>query len=145
MKIRIQNDGKPAYSTTVTDVETGKQLEYVTRVDLTIDVHDQLPQALLTMITPVVDVIADAEIRQVCPCCGKPTEQKLTPSQSVIQAVKDAEDAETADRIRKEREDERAQKLRFLISDALQDARVGFSGKRLFQIGDALADAIEHL
>lgn len=71
MKVRIFNEGQPAYQTTVTDAETGEQVANVTDVDLHISVHDPFPYALLTVATPVVDVIADADIKRVCPCCGR--------------------------------------------------------------------------
>ncbi len=71
MKVRIFNEGQPAYQTTVTDAETGEQVANVTDVDLHISVRDPYPYALLTVATPVVDVIVDAEIRRVCPCCGR--------------------------------------------------------------------------
>jgi hypothetical protein len=76
-KVRIRNEGGPAYMTKVTDAETGESLDHVFRVTLTYDVNDkQPPMALLWMYTPVVDVIIDAEIRHVCPACGRPEEER---------------------------------------------------------------------
>ena len=71
MKVRIFNEGQSSYMTTVTDTETGEQLANVTDVDLHISVRDPYPYALLTVANPVVDVIVEAEIRRVCPCCGR--------------------------------------------------------------------------
>ncbi len=73
MKVRIQNDGKPGYTTQVTNAETGEVLDLQV-TEVTIKASKEIPYALLTSILPVVDVIADAEIRHVCPYCGKPKE-----------------------------------------------------------------------
>jgi hypothetical protein len=70
-RIRIVNDGKPSYDTQVTDAETGVPLERVTRVELIFDAKDPRVQAVLTIYEPVVDLLVDAEIRRVCPCCGR--------------------------------------------------------------------------
>ncbi len=78
MKIRIQNDGKPSYMTKITDAETGKAIHMVGRVEvnLVIDAgnRDPIPRAIMTVFMPVVDIIADAEIKQVCPVCGREKE-----------------------------------------------------------------------
>ena len=85
MKVRIFNEGQPSYKTTVTDVGTGELLHSVTDVDLHISVRDPYPYALLTVATPVVDVIVDAEIRRVCPCCGR----DWTPVLAQVEEVSD--------------------------------------------------------
>jgi hypothetical protein len=73
MKVRIQNDGKPGYLTDITDAETGQAIEFVTRLELEISSsRKSVPSAVLYVAYPVVDVIADAEIKHVCPVCGKP-------------------------------------------------------------------------
>jgi len=90
-KVRVFNDGKPAYMTTVTDIETGEQMENITDVDVHISMRDPYPYALLTVATPTVDVIVDAELRRVCPCCGRDWTPP-TPSQSVIEMVKEWEE-----------------------------------------------------
>jgi hypothetical protein len=69
-QIRIQNDGKPGYTTQVTDAETGEKLDFQV-TEITIKAKDEMPYAILTSLFPVIDVIADAEIKHVCPCCGK--------------------------------------------------------------------------
>jgi hypothetical protein len=76
VRVRIQNDGTP-FSTVVTDCETGKVLDGVNKVQWVADAHemDRLPQAEIIVIVPVVDIIADAEIRKVCPCCGRDVEE----------------------------------------------------------------------
>jgi hypothetical protein len=75
-QVRIKNDGKPAFFTEVTDAETGEKIEMVTKLTFTFDAKDrQTPMALLYVAMPVVDVIVDAEIRYICPVCGKPTEE----------------------------------------------------------------------
>ena len=79
-KIRIQNDGQPAHMTKVTDAETGENIDYVMRIDLVIDANeDEFRRSMPYVIMhvgwlPIVDVIVDAEIRKVCPVCGKPKE-----------------------------------------------------------------------
>ena len=76
MKIRIQNDGKPSYMTQLTNAETGEPIEHATRVDvnLVIDVKGAVPQAIITTIFPVVDVVAEVvETREYCPCCKRLT------------------------------------------------------------------------
>ncbi len=76
MRIRIQNDGQHARMTNITDTETGENINYITRIELTMDAKDQMPFAVLYAALPVVDVIADAEIKHVCPCCGQSTEKQ---------------------------------------------------------------------
>lgn len=75
MKIRIQNDGGPGFQTKITSVETGQTLNYVTEADIHIEwgATDSIPTVRLTQLFPVVDIIADAEIKQICPCCGQAT------------------------------------------------------------------------
>lgn len=70
-QVRIQNDGKTGYMTTITDAETGEMIGDVTSLDLHIDVNQETPP-YVTIVhdMPVVDVIADAEIKHVCPHCG---------------------------------------------------------------------------
>jgi len=80
IRVRIQNEGQPGYMTRVTDVETGKELAMVKSADLTIrfDASDRnMPVAHLTVYAPVVDVIADADIKYICPCCGCPVAPPL--------------------------------------------------------------------
>lgn len=80
MKVRIQHDGKgPAgYNTRITDAETGEPLGYVQRVEMDIQANGDPVTAILTIAMPVIDVIADAEIKHVCPCCGREQEQEIT-------------------------------------------------------------------
>ena len=74
MKVHIFNDGQRGYMTKITNAETGEMLDlHVTEVS--IKVHDAIPHAFLTSIFPVVDVVADAEIKNVCLACGRPTEE----------------------------------------------------------------------
>ena len=77
-RIHIKNDGKPGYMTEITDVETGKSIEYVVRVAFAFDAnrHEE-PIAILDVAFPIIDVIVDAEIRRVCPVCGKPTKEHI--------------------------------------------------------------------
>jgi hypothetical protein len=76
-RVRIVNEGKPAHETRVTDAETGELIEHVTRVELVLAAGDRhLPQAQITTFMPVVDVIVNAEISAVCPCCGQAVDQQ---------------------------------------------------------------------
>lgn len=78
MKVRITHDGNgPAgYNTKITDAETGEPLGYVQRVEMDIQANGDPVIAVLTVAMPVVDVIADAEIKRVCPCCGAPQDEE---------------------------------------------------------------------
>lgn len=78
MKVRIQNDSGVGYQTKITNAETGEDLSSkIFRVELELDVT-KVAMATVFMYTPVVDVIADAEIRKVCPCCGRENEPEPT-------------------------------------------------------------------
>ena len=76
MKIHIQNDGGMGYMTRITDAETGKALDdwHIFRIELDAH-HNEPPTAIIYTYMPVVNIIADAEIRQVCPGCGRPVEE----------------------------------------------------------------------
>ncbi len=80
MKVRIVNNGQHANMTQITEAETGRHLD-LQLTEVTIKVGDDLPYAILTSIEPVIDIIADAEIKQVCPCCGKPVDVPLQGSE----------------------------------------------------------------
>ena len=81
MRVRIENDGEHRYATKITDAETGKELEHVTSAIIQFDAKEDVPTAILFLHAPVVDVIVDAEIKQVCPCCGREkVEEKETHS-----------------------------------------------------------------
>lgn len=71
MQVRIVNDGQHFYHTQFTSVETGEELQYVTEALIRYKAGEPLPTVQLTMIHPSVDIIADAEIRHICPCCGR--------------------------------------------------------------------------
>ncbi len=77
IRVRIQSDDKP-YSLIVTDVETGKVIDNVFKVQWTADAGymDRFPTAEIVAYVPVVDVIADAELRHVCPACGRSVEEQ---------------------------------------------------------------------
>lgn len=82
MRVRIQHDGNgPAgYNTHITDAETGEPLGYVQRVEMDIQANSDPVTAILTVAMPVLDIIADAEIKHVCPCCGAPKKDEEPPS-----------------------------------------------------------------
>lgn len=71
MKVRIQNDGTAQYNTKITNAETGEDIEHVLRVDIKpLEAQKEMVEAVITIALPMIDVIADAEIRHVCPYCG---------------------------------------------------------------------------
>ncbi len=74
-RVRIVNHGGPAHLTEVTDTDNGEKVENIARVDLSIVPVKEPVKAVITVNAPIVDVIADAEIKHICPCCGKPKEE----------------------------------------------------------------------
>ena len=70
-RVRIVNDGGPGYATKITDAETGQHIDNVFHIRLVdIDVKD-VPRAILWTYTPVVDVVAYADIVDCCKYCGQ--------------------------------------------------------------------------
>lgn len=60
-RVRIVNDGGPSYATKVTDADTGELIEGVMGVEISIGVVPEHVTVKLTIINPVVDIIANAE------------------------------------------------------------------------------------
>lgn len=76
VRVHIVNNGQPGYMTRVTDAETGKELEWsIFRITLAAD-RKEPPTAFISVYMPAVDIIADAEIRHVCPVCGRVIEEE---------------------------------------------------------------------
>lgn len=78
-RVRITNDGGPGFCTQITDADTGQPIDKVFHIRLVdIGVQD-LPKAILWTYSPVIDVIANAEIVEQCLYCGaqKPEEKTL--------------------------------------------------------------------
>jgi hypothetical protein len=73
IRVRIVNDGKPGYMTKVTDVETGQAIDRLKTIYVHIDAEKETT-ASLVVYSPVVDLIVDAEILHICPCCGREAE-----------------------------------------------------------------------
>ncbi len=71
MRVRITNPGTHSFDTKVTDAETGKPIGYVNDVQISIATSDPLPKAVITVVLPFLDVVADAEIKNVCAHCGR--------------------------------------------------------------------------
>lgn len=89
-KLHIQNDGQPGYMTKVTDAETGKELDWhIFRIELDARGRKEPPTAIVYCYMPAIDIIADAEIRHVCPCCGKPEEEQAATEQKLIEQLAD--------------------------------------------------------
>jgi hypothetical protein len=80
MKIHIVSNGN-ARSTRITDAETGEDLSgHLLVTEIHIDARDTFPHAILTCAMPPVDLIADAEIKRICPCCGRPVDEGGNPA-----------------------------------------------------------------
>lgn len=77
-RVRIVNDGQPSYMTKITDAETGKDIPNVIAIAIDLDVKNPVVEAVVTTVMPTVDIIADATIEQVCPCCGRPTGEQAS-------------------------------------------------------------------
>lgn len=81
MKVRIVTNDKPGapvmpgWATQIMDAETGEPVEGVYKITVNMDMKHPIT-ALVYAYAPIVDVIADAEIRHVCRCCGHPIEQE---------------------------------------------------------------------
>lgn len=76
VRIRIQSDGGVGHSTKITDAETGKEIERVGALSWSFDCNNGsyfrgMPIVVLTVFDPVVDIVADAEVRHICPTCGR--------------------------------------------------------------------------
>lgn len=80
MKVCIQNDGEHFYNTRITSCETGQEMQYVSEATIHYKADQPIPTAELTIIYPVVDIIADAEIKCVCPCCGRSVDAEGKPT-----------------------------------------------------------------
>ncbi len=75
-KVRILNEDGTAFKTRIIDMETGEELERIGRVEMNFDASSGPITARLTQYWVGVDIIADAEIKQVCPCCGKSVQEQ---------------------------------------------------------------------
>lgn len=75
-RVRIVNDGQAAYMTKITNAETGEDIPHVLDININIAANKPMPSAVIITAMPIVDVIVDAVIRQVCPCCGRPAEEQ---------------------------------------------------------------------
>ena len=74
-RVKIVNPGGPAHLTEVTDAETGAKVENVARIDLSIVPVKEPIKAVITVNDPVIDLVADAKFKRICPCCGRPKEE----------------------------------------------------------------------
>ena len=73
IRVRIQDDGTSRYGTKVTDVETGASIDDAFSAIVTMRAGHQT-QVQLSVYAPVVDIIADAEVRHIRPACGRENE-----------------------------------------------------------------------
>lgn len=71
MKVRIVNEGKPAYMTHITDAETGQEVPGVVRFTMIGDANADTIRTTLTLIHPHLDIQSDADVTYICPCCGQ--------------------------------------------------------------------------
>ncbi len=73
-RVRIVNDGQPGYMTQILDADTGQPIDWQTyHVALSAGLHEET-KAIIVVHMPVIDVIVDAEILHICPCCGREVE-----------------------------------------------------------------------
>ena len=79
MKVRIQNEDGQSYKTKITDIETGKELEYIGPIEVSGDAGSGPLKARLTQYWIAVDIIAEAEIKHLCPCCGRSVDEEGKP------------------------------------------------------------------
>jgi hypothetical protein len=72
MRVKITSDGESAFvpHTNVVDASTGVQIPRVTSVDIRIACEKSVPRAVVTVLAPMVDVVAEASIVERCPHCG---------------------------------------------------------------------------
>lgn len=77
-KVRIVSDGT-SYSARISDAETGEELQYVTDAEIRMSGRHECPVVYLTVAMPVVDLIAEAKIKRVCPCCGTQLDREGRP------------------------------------------------------------------
>jgi hypothetical protein len=57
-KVHIKGSGS---NVSVIDVDTGKPIDHITRVDVTIKADDNLPTAVLTVLDPELDIVAEVD------------------------------------------------------------------------------------
>ena len=82
--IRIQNSGKSVHDTKITDVETGAEIKYVKRIELTLDADMKgPPEARLQLVR--VDVDCVAEVKQAL-VVSREAERKLESSAMALTA-----------------------------------------------------------
>ena len=62
LRVRIQNDGGPAYATKITNADTGEMIDGVTNIEISIGVSKDPIKAKITIMRPMIDIIADAEV-----------------------------------------------------------------------------------
>ena len=75
-KVRITHNGEgPAYNVQVKDLQTGR---YLAARSLSLSVGpgtwEEPFKVFLEVNQPIIDLVVDAEIRSVCPCCGREVE-----------------------------------------------------------------------
>ena len=72
-KVHITHSGnEPAHFIQVKDLETGRYLAARSlKIDVNPGIWDKPLKVQIEVNAPVIDLIADAEIKEVCPCCGR--------------------------------------------------------------------------
>jgi hypothetical protein len=77
-RIRVQYNGGPGWSTKITDYETGKPLDSLTAFSWSVDLNNpDLRDGIATLIVfqPSIDIVVDAHVKNVCPCCAREVEE----------------------------------------------------------------------
>ena len=80
IRVRIEHDGNsPSYNAKITDAETGAEIQHVKSAELRLDADrgGLIPRVYLEVYAPLIDIIADAEVKHICPCCGCPVAPPL--------------------------------------------------------------------
>lgn len=78
VRIVYEGDNKP-FSTKITDAETGEEMPGIFKAVVLFDVS-AVPQAILSMYAPVVDVVVDASVIHHCPYCRRPLDESAEQS-----------------------------------------------------------------
>ena len=65
-KIKITHDGSRSVSagTKVVDADTGEPVQRVRRIEIILDAADQVPEAVLYIALPEIEITAEVEIRE---------------------------------------------------------------------------------
>lgn len=75
IRVHIFHDGThPGWDVKVTDANTGKEFGHIKRltIELNPDNFSDPLRAIIHFSRPLLDIMAEADITEVCPCCRRP-------------------------------------------------------------------------